>query len=534
VSSTTLPADFAKIPEGSIKGFVLVNVAGTQQAKEAVMDTYIPQTAAIDRKNATIEVKYDGLPRFESIPNSTVEYAVNTQDAVFKVSDKYYACVQAVWYESASPNGPWKVSVDVAGELYSIPPSNPHYNSRYVRVYDSTDDVARVGYTPGYTGSYVQNGTVVYGTGYSYPAYSTPTSYVPYPSTYGYSAVYDPYASAWGYQPAYYNPYSWLVPTIVGIGGAIAIAAIMDDWWDDDHYYPYYGGWWGGGGYRYHNIHHIHHYHHPNWKWGNRRPPYWRPGDRPNWRPDRAWHRDRPWRPGDRPDWRPRRPGDRGDRFAGLQPNRSNLYKRPGMENRLIEDKRIRPVRAERVEGRPGPARRDKDRLETRPSDARRPAVERSGKQSRPAEQMRKNNVYTDKSGNVYRRDDRGNWQQREERGWSNMERPDRGEVRRPSPETGRPARPKVTRPSPKPSVERNNLDREFKARERGAQRSYEYRRSQEFRPPSSINRSGGRGERSSMQRGGGGSGGGGRSNVQRGGDGGGGGGRGGGHGGSR
>jgi len=33
-----------------VKGFVLVSVAGTQQAREAVMDTYIPQTAAIDRR----------------------------------------------------------------------------------------------------------------------------------------------------------------------------------------------------------------------------------------------------------------------------------------------------------------------------------------------------------------------------------------------------------------------------------------------------------------------------------------------------
>lgn len=524
VPSTSLPADFAKIPEGSIKGFVLVSVAGTQQAKEAVMDTYIPQTALIDRKNATIEIKYDGLPRFEAIPNTKVEYAVNTQDAVFKVSDKYYACVQAVWYESTSPNGPWKVSVEVAGELYSIPPSNPHYNSRYVKVYDSTEDTARVGYTPGYTGSYVQNDTVVYGTGYSYPAYSSPTSYVPYPSTYGYSAIYDPYASAWGYQPAYYNPYSWLVPTIVGIGAAIVMAAIVDDWWDDNYYHPYYGGWWGWGGYRYHNIYYIHHYHYPNWRWDRRRPPYWRPGDRPDWRPDRPWHRDRrlhrdiPLRPGDRPDWRPRRAGEPLDRFAGLPYQRSNLYKRPGMENKVVDDKRIRPAGTERLEERRAPERRDRGRLETRPSDERRRSVEPTGKRQKPAEQMKKNNVFTDREGNVYRRDNRGNWQERGDRGWSNLDQSDRRQVRPPSRDTGRSPRPEVTRPTPRSSMERNNLDREFRARERGAQRSYEFRRSQEFRPPPSAGRPRGGSDGSTLQRGGS-SNQGGRSNLQRGGD---------------
>jgi hypothetical protein len=45
-----LPADFAKIPENSLKGVVLVNVAGTPQAKEAVLDNSIPQTAIIARK----------------------------------------------------------------------------------------------------------------------------------------------------------------------------------------------------------------------------------------------------------------------------------------------------------------------------------------------------------------------------------------------------------------------------------------------------------------------------------------------------
>jgi hypothetical protein len=45
VAPNQLPLDFAKIPENSVKGFVLVNVAGTPQAKEAVLDNSIPQTA---------------------------------------------------------------------------------------------------------------------------------------------------------------------------------------------------------------------------------------------------------------------------------------------------------------------------------------------------------------------------------------------------------------------------------------------------------------------------------------------------------
>ncbi len=206
VAPDKLPADFAKIPEKSPKGFVLANVAGTQEAKEALADAAIPQTAAIDRKKATTQIKYDGQPQFEKIIGTDLEYAKNTGQAVFKEGAKYYALDQGVWYEADSPDGPWKVSVQPPKDKGKIPPSNPHYNAKFVDVYDSTDDLAYVGYTQGYTGTYTQGGTPVYGTGYDYPAYASDTAYIPYQDTYGYGATYDPYAGSYASTPSYYNP----------------------------------------------------------------------------------------------------------------------------------------------------------------------------------------------------------------------------------------------------------------------------------------------------------------------------------------
>ena len=63
-----------------------------------------------------------------------------------------------------------------------------HYVT-YVRVYGSTPTVVYVGYTPGYMGTCVSTeGVVVYGTGYSYPAYVGTTVWVGYPPSYGYGA----------------------------------------------------------------------------------------------------------------------------------------------------------------------------------------------------------------------------------------------------------------------------------------------------------------------------------------------------------
>ncbi|MEN6486675.1 MAG: hypothetical protein ABFD98_17505 [Syntrophobacteraceae bacterium] len=425
VASKDLPPDFAKIPEGSVKGFVLVNIAGTLQAQEAVNEMYIPQTAAIDRKKATTTVSYDGDPKWESIPNTDLKYAVNTRQTVFKEETKYYAVEEGVWYEATSPNGPWKASVAPPQRVQDIPPSNPHYNAKYVKVYDYTDDTAYVGYTPGYTGSYVQNGTVVYGTGYRYAGYATPTTYVAYPATYGYSAVYDPYAATWGYQPAYYNPYAWL-------GAAITTAAVVgltwaawDNIWHHHHHYDrwyYGGGFWGVDGYRYRHVSYHHNtYVYKNWRPGRPgyRPPVWdRPG-RPGW--------DRPGRPAHLPTGRP------DDRPGWGAPERPNLYNRPWNRDKVAQ----RPAR-------PG--------LGTGETRSSRPEV-------------RQNNVFADKDGNVYRKTNKG-WQQREGGKWApaTSQRPSGADT------AARPGKRSQVSSKERPTrdFDIKGLDREFNRRQRG------------------------------------------------------------------
>jgi len=63
VAPDKLPESFRKIPSGSDKGNVLAHVPGTDAAKEAVLETQIPQTAAVERNQAKVEVTYDGRPQ---------------------------------------------------------------------------------------------------------------------------------------------------------------------------------------------------------------------------------------------------------------------------------------------------------------------------------------------------------------------------------------------------------------------------------------------------------------------------------------
>ena len=106
-ASNQLPKDFAKILENSAKGFVLVKVANTIQAKEAVLDNSIPPNHNYRPQKSHCP----GGVSFEKISGTDLEYAVNMGESVFKESAKYYALDQGVWYEADSLHGPWKVSV---------------------------------------------------------------------------------------------------------------------------------------------------------------------------------------------------------------------------------------------------------------------------------------------------------------------------------------------------------------------------------------------------------------------------------------
>ena len=100
--SNRLPASLARIPPDSKMGHLLVYVAGTKEAGEAVLDHAIPQTTAVSRDTKLV-VTYDGKPKFEKIEGTSMRYAANTSFAVIKVKKKYYACHQAVRSPGPTP-----------------------------------------------------------------------------------------------------------------------------------------------------------------------------------------------------------------------------------------------------------------------------------------------------------------------------------------------------------------------------------------------------------------------------------------------
>jgi hypothetical protein len=199
----------------------------------------------VQRNEAKLDVAYDGAPAFQPITGTALQYAVNTRAPVIEVDAHNYCSVEnGVWFEGASPSGPWEVATNVPPAIYSIPVSSPLHYVTYAQVYGSTPDEVYVGYTPGYLGTEVcPDNVVVYGTGWSYPPYIG-SYWVGGPCTYGFGAGFAD---------------NWDVGFGFGFSDGLWLGTWAHPWWG-----PYGWGWRHHDHYDYNHVslNHINIYHH--------------------------------------------------------------------------------------------------------------------------------------------------------------------------------------------------------------------------------------------------------------------------------
>jgi hypothetical protein len=370
VAADKLPADFAKIPEGSEKDGVLASVAGTDAAEEAKADAVIPQTAKIDRATAKCTVTYDGDPKFSAIENTSLYVADNSSITVIKAKDKYFAVDNGVWFQSKQATGPWEVSEERPSDVDKIPASSSVYNTKYVYIYESTPQYIYTGYTPGYMGGYLYGPTVIWGTGWYYrPWYGA--IYYPRPVTFGFGMHYNPY-TGWGMSFGMSFNAGWF-HVGVGFGG------YGGGWFGPPMYRPPYGGWGYHGGY-----------------YGGG---YGRPGggnniviNNPNININR-----------------PNNSININNRPGNNRPGSNNLY-----NNRrdVISTRDVNRGPGGLATSRPSQSGNNRlPALNSGNNNVNRPSARPSTGGS--------NNVLSDRDGNIFQKDDKGNWNQREGNKWN-------------------------------------------------------------------------------------------------------------------
>jgi hypothetical protein len=241
VAAPAMPAAFLAIPNDSPKENVLASLPGTPQSQEALISNAVPQMARVPKgKTLPAPKLVGGSAQMVAVAGTDIQAVANADLPVFMVAPKqWYTVKNGIWYASDKLDGTWKVATWVPPAIYAIPASSPYHYVTFVKIYGTEGDTVLVGYTPGYFGQYVQDGVVVYGTGYDYDPW-VGDGWVPAPYTYGY-----------GCDPAY-NPWmGW------GMGFGMGMM-ISSDWCYGG--YPYWGPYgaaygphgsaevWGPGG----------------------------------------------------------------------------------------------------------------------------------------------------------------------------------------------------------------------------------------------------------------------------------------------
>ena len=209
-----LPEAFAKIPADHEKGHVLYSVAGTRQAKLALIEAALPHSVSVAKgAGAALEVTWIGEPRFETIDTTELQRGMNTPFQVIRHNNFYYLCYEGAWYFSESSTGPWKVALQIPDEIYRIPATDPAYNVTFVRLgteQDKQQEHVNYNYSSGYKGNFSTRVSVVYGTGWHNPSNvywdsANNPAYWHYGHTYGYNTGYHPVGAYYGRRGGYYG-----------------------------------------------------------------------------------------------------------------------------------------------------------------------------------------------------------------------------------------------------------------------------------------------------------------------------------------
>jgi hypothetical protein len=252
VRPADVPATLMLLPADRRHAHARASVPGTREATAAVAAAQERRTVTLGRSSAKCSMTYAGNPVFAGIDGTLLRWAVNASQPTIECDRRYYCCDNAAWFVADDPQGPWSPCEDVPDAIYTIPASSPVFAATFVEVVGSGPDTVSFGYTPGYFGTYVSDGTVVHGSGYAtQPLLYGESDYSPLPQTYGRTMAFDadtgtfappsdvpPDAPAPAVQPAV------LVDGWVGWGWCPGWTTAWAWGWDHPEWWGNWGPWW--------------------------------------------------------------------------------------------------------------------------------------------------------------------------------------------------------------------------------------------------------------------------------------------------
>ena len=192
VTPAAVPAAFRGLPGGRVFDHVKASVPQTPESVAAVAAAQEARTVQIVRAAAHCSVTWRGTPLWQGIAGTLLRGSVNASQPVIECDRYYYCCDNAVWFSAAAPQGPWHVCDELPDAISQIQASSPLYAATAVDIVGSTADSVTFSYVPAYLGTFVDDGTVVYGNGYDQPGVAlADNGWMPQPQTFDLPLTFD-------------------------------------------------------------------------------------------------------------------------------------------------------------------------------------------------------------------------------------------------------------------------------------------------------------------------------------------------------
>ena len=169
LESAQLPTAFSAIPESSRWAEALASVPNTTANRIALLCASLPSERTLSR-TTTISIEWQGEPQFIATDSPNLFCAINANVLVLKLGNDLYCNTLDAWFTAPNPSGPWTLCVKIPPAIASLQIKSPLFHCRFVQVAESTPTTVTFRSTSATRSEYVNNGLVVYGSGFPIPS----------------------------------------------------------------------------------------------------------------------------------------------------------------------------------------------------------------------------------------------------------------------------------------------------------------------------------------------------------------------------
>jgi hypothetical protein len=192
VAPAAVPVAFAKLPGGRRFDAAKASVPGTPESVQALVAAQESRSVRVSRATARCGVAWNGDPVWQPIDGTLLRGSANASQPVVECDRAYWCCDGGIWFRADDAQGPWTLCDDLPDAIDGISAASPLFPVTGVDVVAADAATVTFAYTPAYLGTCIDDGTVVFGTGWDEPGIELAGGgWAPQPQTFGLPVRFD-------------------------------------------------------------------------------------------------------------------------------------------------------------------------------------------------------------------------------------------------------------------------------------------------------------------------------------------------------